>query len=176
MREKLKNESKKVKIYLYDIIESYPQFLNNLKEKNDPPKRKSNKSNKIRFEKKFKIINSPIQNNNVSSICLKKPRSLRSNNTNKTLVFNKSRKRKISNKKIKSNIIFNEFLNNSFDEDNYIESIQKDKRKICELFTDSVKENNIIINTILIKNNIKPKSIKIIILSLTIILYFVIKY
>ena len=102
-------------------------------------------------------------------------KSIKSINYNKKFSLSRSDKRKsINNFKFKSEIDFDEFLSNSFDENNYIESVQKDKRKISELFIDSVKENYIIINLFVVKDNIKPKSIKIITLLLTITLYFVI--
>ena len=48
--------------------------------------------------------------------------------------------------------------------------IEKDKRTITEYFCQSIKDRQLIINTFIIKDNIKPKSIKIIVFLLIIVL------
>ena len=168
-------DSKKVKIYLFNVVELYPRFLKNSKKRYDPPKRRLQKRNKTNFDNKLKEINSPFSYINASSINIKnRTKSSKSVSSKQKFQFKKSWENKISNEKFKSNIDFNEFLLSPLDENNYIESIQKDKRKICELFIDSIKESRMILNTFIIKDDIKPKSIKIITSLLTIILYFVI--
>ena len=61
---------------------------------------------------------------------------------------------------------FNEYLSTDPDDMDYDDTIEKDKRKFCEYFCDSIKRNQLLINSFIIVDNIKPKSIKIIIVLL----------
>ena len=54
------------------------------------------------------------------------------------------------------------------------DAIRKDKRKVCEFLSDNLKDNQIICNTFFAEDPLKPRSIKIILFLLNILLYFVI--
>ena len=80
-----------------------------------------------------------------------------------------------SNKK-NNNIIINmkEYLSASFDENDFDDVIEKEKRSILTYFCEKFKINQIFINTFLIKEPLRPRSLKILVLIMTIELYFVI--
>ena len=70
------------------------------------------------------------------------------------------------------NIDIQEFLVTEIDEMNYEEIIQKDKRTFKEYLYDKLKSNQIILNTFLENEPLKPKTMKMILLIIDIILYF----
>ena len=83
---------------------------------------------------------------------------------------------KIEKKEIDDNlkIDFNEYLETSLDDMNYGDALKKDKRKFCNRFCEIIKDKQIIANTFIAKDLLKPKTIKIMLFDLNIILYFVI--
>ena len=77
-----------------------------------------------------------------------------------------------SNIKDNLNINIEEYLETQLDDMDYDEAIRKDHRKFCEYFSEKIKNDQIIINTFCSDEFIKPKSIKILLLILQVILYF----
>ena len=67
-----------------------------------------------------------------------------------------------------------EYLKPDLDDMEYDDAIKLDKREFCEFFGEKIKENQIIMNTFYFKENLRPMSIKIILLLLNIDLYFVV--
>ena len=67
-----------------------------------------------------------------------------------------------------------EYLETSPDEMEYDDAIKKDQRTFCEYFSENLKEKQIILNTFIAEDPIKPRAIKIILFNLNLILYFVI--
>ena len=67
-----------------------------------------------------------------------------------------------------------EYLKPEFDEMEYDDAIKYDNRTFCEYYWDRLKDKQIIINTFCNKENLKPITIKIILLLLNIELYFVV--
>ena len=67
-----------------------------------------------------------------------------------------------------------EYLKPDLDDMEYDDAIKLDKREFCEFFGEKIKENQIIMNTFYFKENLRPMSIKIILLLLNIDLYFII--
>lgn len=67
-----------------------------------------------------------------------------------------------------------EYLSTSFDENDYDDVIDKEKRTFYEFLVEKLQENQIFINSLFIKEPFKPRSLKILILLFTIELYFVI--
>ena len=65
-----------------------------------------------------------------------------------------------------------EYIETQYDDMDYDEAIRKDHRKFCECFTEKVKDNHLIINTLFSDEYIKPRSIKILLLILQFNLYF----
>ena len=80
---------------------------------------------------------------------------------------------KIVNEEMYMNII-NDFVNPEFDENDFDDVIQKDKRTFCEFFTEKMINNQMFINTFYNKDMFKPRILKIMLLVMTIELYFVI--
>ena len=63
------------------------------------------------------------------------------------------------------------YLITDFDDMDYDDAIKKDKRKFCEYFSDKLKAKQILLNTFFIKEQFKPRTIKILLLILDIDLY-----
>ena len=75
---------------------------------------------------------------------------------------------------INNNIDYNKYIEQTFDETDYDEVIEEDKRSFCEYLRDKIIDNQLILNIIFVKEEIKPRAIKITILILTIDLFFLI--
>ena len=69
------------------------------------------------------------------------------------------------------NINLNEYLSTDFDDMEYDDAIRKDKRKFCVYFSEKLKSEQIILNTFIYEEPLKPKPIKIIFFILDIDLY-----
>jgi hypothetical protein len=67
-----------------------------------------------------------------------------------------------------------EYLSYTFDENDFYDVIDKDKRTFIAYFSEKFKINQIFINTFFIKEKLRPRSLKILVLIMTIELYFVI--
>jgi hypothetical protein len=72
----------------------------------------------------------------------------------------------------KDMIDIKEYLSESFQENVFDEVIDKDKRSFCEYFCQIFKENQIFINTFCIKEELRPLSLKCVILIMYIELFF----
>ena len=71
------------------------------------------------------------------------------------------------------NINMEEYLKPDLDDLDYDDAIKEDKRSFCEFVSERLKEKQIIMNTFYYKENIRPITIKIILLLLNIDLYFI---
>ena len=67
-----------------------------------------------------------------------------------------------------------DYLSLSFDENDFDDVIEKEKRTFCKYFCQKFKINQIFINTFFINDPLRPKCLKILVLIMTIELYFVI--
>ena len=67
-----------------------------------------------------------------------------------------------------------EYLNTEPDEMDYDEAIRRDNRKFCRYYWEKIQSNQILINTFYFTEYLKPRPIKLILLSLQIDLYFLI--
>ena len=143
---------------------------------------------------KFKFKDKKIQNLNIMIAINKNTNNTNSRDsflmTSKVFSNNALKKKKIAEKhKIseknisknnlnnlnKSNTAFlDEFFADSPDDMEFDDAIKLDKRKFCQYFSDNLKEKQIISNTFCAKDEFKPRSIKIIIFLLYILLYFVV--
>jgi len=83
-------------------------------------------------------------------------------------LYNKSEKRK------DFDIDMEEYLKQDYDDMDFEDALKNDNRTFYEFFCDRIKENQIIMNTFFYKEDLKPISIKMILLLLNINLYFVI--
>ena len=73
----------------------------------------------------------------------------------------------------KDMIDIEEYLSDSFQENDFDEAIDKDKRSFCELFWEVFKENQIFINTFFLKEKLRPLSLKCVILIMYIEFFFI---
>ena len=71
------------------------------------------------------------------------------------------------------NINMEEYLKPDLDDLDYDDAIKEDKRSFCEFISERLKEKQIIMNTFYYKENIRPITIKMILLLLNIDLYFI---
>ena len=69
---------------------------------------------------------------------------------------------------------FKEYMSTSLDDMEFDDAVAKDRRKYCEHMRENLIEDQIIANTFIAEDPIKPRTIKIILLILNVILYFVI--
>ena len=89
---------------------------------------------------------------------------------------NKIEKKPMYADKIKEeyDIDMEEYLKTDYDDMEFEDALKEDKRTFCEYYCDRFREKQIIMDTFFNPENLKPMTIKIIILLLNIILYFVI--
>ena len=69
---------------------------------------------------------------------------------------------------------FKDYMSTSLDDLEFDDAVAKDKRKYCEHMVENLKEDQIIANTFIAEDPIKPRTIKIIVFILNVILYFVV--
>ena len=174
----------KIASYIISITKRYLAYLSGM---NAPPKRLSKRLEK---EENKKIKNRKS---------LKNDKKKEENNLEKKYIITaterkemKKNERKSSEKLYIKNLEVNEvtynyldekgiikkfveeYFETSPDEMEYDDAIKKDHRTFCQYFAENLKEKQIIANTFIANDPIKPRSIKIILFSLNIILYFVI--
>ena len=71
-------------------------------------------------------------------------------------------------------LIIKEYINPPFDENDFDDICLNDKRTFCQYFSEHFIQNQIFLNTFYINEVLRPRPLKIIVLALTIELYFVI--
>ena len=69
---------------------------------------------------------------------------------------------------------FEEYMSTSPDDMEFDDAVAKDKRTYCEHTVENLIEDQIILSTFIAEDKLKPRSIKIIIFILNVILYFVV--
>ena len=177
-------------------------LLTDKKKVKAPPKKKGNKSTKIvnniinttkKNRKLYSAKNIYNDDNiskslsNVKSEEMALARRKTSVHSKKTKLPLKSKNLNINNKN-ESNSLTNlakakntlggldmeEYLKPDLDDMEYDDAIKLDKREFCEFFGEKIKESQIIMNTFYFKENLRPMSIKIILLLLNIDLYFIV--
>ena len=176
-------DSKKMKIYVFSMTTNYLSYIRKKHiHKGEPPrKHKSSKdTNDILISNKSldKKNNVSQQGNSKLKLAIKKEED------NKLNIFNKKSKDNKSILKIaKLNNItihktkkkfFEEYMSTSPDDMFYDDAKVLDKRTFSEKFTECLQEKQIIAYTFLAVDPLIPKTIKIIVLFLNIILYFVV--
>ena len=170
---------KKIKKYIYSIT---TQYINSNYLKTNKKIEKILISHKSTFIKKKKVkkkkkINFSSSIYNISSdkldktiIKLEKDNKLNNINISKKTNFNEIIKYNNSNMK---EINFEEYLSIEYDDMDFDDILEKDKRTFLNYLLNTIKEKNFFINSFFINDNIKPKSIKIIIFVLSINFYFI---
>ena len=96
------------------------------------------------------------------------------NKRNTVKVVNRKRFTQIVHQDNKEKINMKEYLSLSFNEDDFDDIVDKEKRPFCKYFSIKFKENQIFINTFFIKEPLRPRALKCLVLIITIELYFVI--
>ena len=146
--------------YIYNLSEFYIIFLSdniyNSIKINFPPKKHINiKKNKRKNHKKNNFEEN--YSNNVIS-------------TQKDDVFISNKKEKKKNE----NIDFNEYLKTDYDDLDFDSALKLDQRSFCEYYSDKLIEKQILVDTFYTKDNLRPRSIKILLFLLNLNLYFVV--
>ena len=155
-----------------------------------PPKKKKKKYIKLKKSKGHKnkriktIFKNDVLNSNIhksdSRLIIYKPLSKKRKKNifkkKKKFIFrnsNSSSTKDSSTKNITININMKEYLKPDLDDLEYDDAIKEDKRSFCEFFSEKLKEKQIIMSILCYKENIRPITIKIILLLLYIDLYFI---
>ena len=182
----------KFKIYIYKLQSTYQGILRT-KVNNQPPKKRE-----IKIKKEIKLYKSQLYHEPVST--KQSFKKIDRRNKKKEWSINHSKIENFS--KNDNHIIFqninseNSDLNennlpensnnniNKTDLDEYLatdpnemdfeEAIEKDKRKFCEYFWELLKEKQLIINSFFVNDNMKPKSIKIMLFLLNFMFFLLI--
>ena len=139
----------------------------------------NNKNNKRESKKKVTIDIKEIKDENekkVTNELINETHEVTQYKTEEK--FEKLNNSNISNDAIKVDDIYikmiQEFLNPDFDENDFDDAINKDRRTFLQFFTEKSFKNQIFIKTFYIKHIFKPLFLKIMLLILFIELYFVI--
>ena len=184
---------KKISKYIYSISSQYldknpiNKKLSKFSKKIEKEKEKKNKKNKnndsnttrIRNKKNILIMRSSSINNSVNKLKnIKLKTAKKGDKINLTIIpqINDNSSENIIKFKKKYNLIspnipkinFDEYLLTDYDDMDFEDIIEKDKRKILKYIYDSIKEKNLIVNSFITNHNIKPKSIKILFFILTV--------
>ena len=165
-----------------------PLTKKRLTNKKEPPKRKSDLEDegkkKLNGTKKLKPIKIINQNDYLDE---EKGRSSAKMTMKSSKLNGKSKKEILSlkiqkfkkgsyekTKELCGNVDLNEYLSEDLDSLDYDDAIKKDTRKYCEYLSDRLKSKQIFMDTFLNKENVKPLSIKCMILLLNLNLYFLV--
>ena len=163
-------------------IKEPPKKIIKKKRKNTSKPLKSPKMDIIIHDKKkrqtYNSKNFMISNHLKNGLSNSSPYStIKNTNTNQNLDKNTEKnfeKNRLDTEKESRLIDMEEYLKPDLDDMEYDDAIKLDKRSFCEFFIAKLKTNQIFANTFYYKDNIRPFSIKILILLLDIDLYFTI--
>ena len=187
------NELTKIQKYFSSLINSYSNSIKNneindiininknkLKNINFPPKRKKKNKSKIKNNNLYKKNNKVIDQNkdylnttlnNFKTNTKRKSCIIKKNIDNKNI--NYQEKKSINENKNKD-INIKEFLSMSFDENDFDDVMNKEKRVFSEHFLEKLKENIILMNALIIIEPLRPRPLKILVIIMIIELYLVI--
>ena len=186
--------SSQVNNYILSLTYNYISYITNLvKKKPNLPPKKTIANNK----KGNKNINSkkPIENINNNINRIHQTPAPKTSAEELIISFNKKKKKitydnninietKENLKESKKNLyideekydkhFFKEYMSTSLEDLEFDDAVAKDHRKYCEHMRENLKEDQIIANTFIAEDPIKPRSIKVILFILNVMLYFVI--
>ena len=171
-----------------NVKEKSKNEKNSKKSKNNAVIHLNTSNNKKNNEKKSKNNKLVLNHNSNSKSSSKdslvsyglKKYAFKTDTTKQTLEkITQSELLKFSNNKNKNKYsqneeYFNEYLATSIEDMEYDDAIKKDNRQFCEFFYETLQDKQIIAYTFFAKDPLKPRSIKIILFVLNIILYFVV--
>ena len=139
--------------------------------------REQNRMNNMQLEENIYMNGNTIKSEFRSESKLMSERR-KTTRKNSSKIFRKKKNYNVyKDKTIKfnsENIDIEEYLKPDLDEMDYEDALKYDKREFCEYFVENLKEHHTIMDTFFNKDNLRPMSIKIILLLLNIDLYFVI--
>ena len=127
-------------------------------------------SSNLRKTESKQLLSSKLSSARKSQKLLRKQKSLQLYRKQSDI----NSKKLLRAKTLCGNMDIEEYLKPDLDDLEYDDAIKFDKRTFCEFFSERLLEKQIIMNTFYHKENLKPKSIKIILFLLNIDLYFVI--
>ena len=174
-----------LKKYIYNLTDNYIIYINQAENKNTSnPPIKNRKIISINDDSSKKQIKNEItiyekNANSSKSIIIKKTNNIIINsrlnsNSNKELIIKKNNKTKKNyNSENYREKDFEKYLSTSLDDLDFNEAFEKDKRKFCKLLIDLINNEHLIFRTFFNTDNVRPKSIKILLFILIINLYFV---
>ena len=183
-------ELNKMKIYLLSLTNRYISHLPKITKKNSnaPPKKVSfdvntkpnikEKNNVTIFQKKefdLKSDKIKLKNNKLDTKLRDNKRMISLGNSIDAHLISSANNNKTDatmNKDDKD--FFKEYLKTSPDDMEFDDALYYDKRTFKELLVESLKEEQIIARTFIADDPLKPRTIKVIVFILNVILYFVI--
>ena len=168
MKQNKKNNRKSVKSSLrkFDNNDDYNTNLNSQKSFDYLYKDKSKFNKKIKQKMDDDIRKEKLKKNEKNDIEIFQ---LKENTETK-----KDIKKEIKKIEKKYGVNEEEYLKIDVDDMDYDDAIKYDTRTFCQYFYDKFKENQILMNTFFNPDNLKPLTIKVLLLLLNIDLYFVI--
>ena len=182
-------ELNKMKIYLLSLTNRYIAHLpkNTKLNSNAPPKQVSfntntnqnlkEKNNVIIFEKKdfdSKSDKIKLKNSKLNTKIKNNKRLISFGNTNDVHLISNANYKTDSVMNQDDKEFFKEYLKTSPDDMEFDDALYYDKRTFKELLLESLKEEQIIAHTFIANDPLKPRTIKIIVFILNVILYFVV--
>ena len=181
-----------IKKHIFSLSDSFLVYKG--KNMNAPPKRK-----KYNNRSKTAIIKSNNELKDTSNSNYQNSRKFLGNSSIKkdkeinNLIINKfelcEKNKNIFEKKESCNLVINmnndpekdkylkqikSYLDESFDENDFLDVLDKETRTFCQYFMGKYKNNQIVVNTFCVQERFKPRTIKIIIFIITIELYLVV--
>ena len=121
----------------------------------------NNKETKTKINSKDKMLNSSLKlNYHNNKKIIRTSFDIKDKNNDLKYIQNKK--------------YFEEYFETSVEEMEYDDAIRKDKRKFCKSFSDKLINEQIICNTFISHDPLKPRTIKIILFVLNFLLYFII--
>jgi len=168
-------QSKIASKYIYELTSNYIRVLKN-KVQVPPKKRKfDNRSDKLKSPKKDRKdkVKSSVDDLIVYND-EKKIKTASEDINIKTESNLKQKKNEVINEEIYNKKFFKEYLSTSPDDMEFDDAVAKDKRKYCEHMKENLIEDQIITATFVSEDPLRPRTIKIMIFVLNLILYFVV--
>jgi len=168
-------QSKIASKYIYELTSNYIKVLKN-KVQVPPKKRKfDNRSDKLKSPKKDR--KDKVKSSVDDLIVYNDEKKIKTSSEDiniKTESNLKPIKNEVINEEIYNKKFFKEYLSTSPDDMEFDDAVAKDKRKYCEHMKENLIEDQIITATFVSEDPLRPRTIKIMIFVLNLILYFVV--
>ena len=168
----------KITSYVSTITSRFISFFSSTNENISVPPKKNTKHEEKREKREKKITKRKSVKRNTKNNYIKndnnKYNSKEYNTSNNIYSYDSySTSNNLDEKRIIKKFV-EDYLEQSPDEMEYDDAIKKDKRTFCQYFRDNLREKQMIANTFISEDPIKPRAIKIILFDLNLVFYFVI--